>query len=128
MINRTNTILPKSHADVEEKVQATPNVSLSTIAPPKLPKRLIAPELMTAFAAAVRGSDLTKAGLIEMLKKQYVHQMFFFFSLFFPLHYLPLFRFYSFLVLCLEVCELYANPNHAKPDSQNKPKTQSKTR
>ena len=52
----------------------------STLAPPtfnKPPKRLIAPELMTAFAAAVRGSDLTKAGLIEMLKKQYVTSIYF---------------------------------------------------
>lgn len=72
LINRTNTLLPKRNADNEEKVQAIQTPGSSTLAPPKPPKRLIAPELMTAFAAAVRGSDLTKAGLIEMLKKQYV--------------------------------------------------------
>lgn len=89
MINRTNTLLPKSNAEVEEKAQATPNPNIflsSTLAPPKPqhPKRLIAPELMTAFAAAVRGSDLTKAGLIEMLKKQYVTDLFSVFNIFFP--------------------------------------------
>lgn len=81
MINRTNTLLPipNSNSHVEDKPHAnTPHniISSSTLAPPpkpQPPKRLIAPELMTAFAAAVRGSDLTKAGLIEMLKKQYVH-------------------------------------------------------
>lgn len=80
MINRTNYLLPMPNGkpDVEGKTQInTPsNINLSSThgPPPKSqqPKRLIAPELMTAFATAVQGSDLTKAGLIEMLKKQYV--------------------------------------------------------
>lgn len=40
--------------------------------PPKPHKRLIAPELMDEFKAAVQGNDLTKVGLLEILKKQYV--------------------------------------------------------
>lgn len=39
-------------------------------------KRLVGPEDLEAFREAVSGSDLTKAGLIEVLKKRYVHQMF----------------------------------------------------
>lgn len=41
---------------------------------PKAPKRYIAPELLGAFKAAVQGSDLTKMGLIEVLKKQFPKQ------------------------------------------------------
>jgi len=38
--------------------------------PPKPPKRLIAPELMDDFKAEVEGNDLTKVGLLEILKKK----------------------------------------------------------
>lgn len=37
---------------------------------PKAPKRMVAPEVLEDFKRAVDGSDLTKAGLIEILKKQ----------------------------------------------------------
>lgn len=71
MINRINTLPPNSDTDAEEKPQGAGRpADPSMLAIPKIPKRLIAPELMTAFAAAVQGSDLTKAGLIEILKKQ----------------------------------------------------------
>ncbi|KAL8648408.1 MAG: hypothetical protein Q9226_006005, partial [Calogaya cf. arnoldii] len=40
----------------------------------KLPKRMVAPEVMDDFKRAVDGSDLTKAGLIEILKKQFPKQ------------------------------------------------------
>lgn len=84
MINRTNYLLPipngNSHVEDKSQPRIPPNnnINLSSsilgaALKPQQPKRLIAPELMTAFAAAVRGSDLTKAGLIEMLKKQYVY-------------------------------------------------------
>ncbi len=42
--------------------------------PPKPPKRLIPPELLPSFKDAVVGSDLTKIGLVEMLKKQFPKQ------------------------------------------------------
>ncbi|KAL8672071.1 MAG: hypothetical protein Q9168_003466 [Polycauliona sp. 1 TL-2023] len=37
----------------------------------KLSKRMVAPEVFEDFKKAINGSDLTKAGLIEILKKQY---------------------------------------------------------
>lgn len=37
----------------------------------KKPLKLIEPEFMTAFKQAIDGSDMTKAGLIEVLKKQF---------------------------------------------------------
>lgn len=39
---------------------------------PTKPQRLIAPELMDEFKAAVQGSDLNKLAIVEILKKQYV--------------------------------------------------------
>lgn len=70
-VNRINTLLPNSDTDAEEKLRGAARAAdPSMLATPKFHKRLIAPELMMAFAAAVRGSDLTKAGLIEILKKQ----------------------------------------------------------
>jgi len=38
--------------------------------PKEPPKRLIAPELMDDFKAEVEGNDLTKVGLLEILKKK----------------------------------------------------------
>jgi len=35
------------------------------------PKKLLAPEDLPAFCAAVQGSDLSKVGLIEVLKKKF---------------------------------------------------------
>jgi chromatin assembly factor 1 subunit A len=40
-------------------------------ADPSKPLKLISPDLLPAFKHAVEGSDLTKAGLIEILKKQF---------------------------------------------------------
>ncbi|KAL8787393.1 MAG: hypothetical protein Q9213_002276 [Squamulea squamosa] len=40
----------------------------------KAPKRMVAPEVLEDFKRAVDGSDLTKAGLIEILKKQFPKQ------------------------------------------------------
>ena len=40
-------------------------------ADPNKPLKLISPDLLPAFRQAVEGSDLTKAGLIEILKKQF---------------------------------------------------------
>ncbi|KAK8173490.1 chromatin assembly factor 1 subunit A-domain-containing protein [Phyllosticta citrichinensis] len=38
---------------------------------PKPPKRTVPPEVLAEFKAAIEGSDLTKLGLIEALKKQF---------------------------------------------------------
>lgn len=38
--------------------------------PSRAPKRLVGVDTIEAFKAAVAGSDLTKAGLVEVLKKQ----------------------------------------------------------
>ncbi|KAL8847914.1 MAG: hypothetical protein Q9221_007045 [Calogaya cf. arnoldii] len=37
-------------------------------------KRMVTPEIMDDFKRAVDGSDLTKVGLIEILKKQFPKQ------------------------------------------------------
>ena len=42
--------------------------------PTKPPKRLIPNELIDDFKAAVAGSDLTKIGLVEQLKKKFPKQ------------------------------------------------------
>lgn len=48
-----------------------PNPANSALAgPSKPPRRLIAADLMITFKAAIQGSELTKAGLVEVLKKQ----------------------------------------------------------
>lgn len=38
---------------------------------PKVPKRLLPSELMNEFKNAVQGNDMTKIGILEILKKQY---------------------------------------------------------
>ncbi|KAI9878280.1 MAG: hypothetical protein M1830_001380 [Pleopsidium flavum] len=78
VINRTNTVInghvtsPLTLLDSEGKVvSSTPTcATLSKVQKPG--KRQVAPELMPEFKKAIQGSDLTKAGLIEILKKQYV--------------------------------------------------------
>jgi chromatin assembly factor 1 subunit A len=62
-IHRQNTLLPLSSAPATSDPSAP-------MKPPKPPKRLIAPELMDDFKAEVEGNDLTKVGLLEILKKK----------------------------------------------------------
>ncbi len=78
VINRTNTVInglatqSLTLLDSDGKiVNVTPNCAAPSKAQ-KPVKRLVAPELMPEFKKAIQGSDLTKAGLIEILKKQYV--------------------------------------------------------
>lgn len=65
-VNRQNTILlaPATSKD-------RPSDPLATTKPSKPPPRLLPPELMEDFKRAVQGNDLTKVGLLEVLKKQY---------------------------------------------------------
>ena len=62
--NRQNTLLAPSAAQGSD-----PSAKMK---PPKPPKRLLPTELMIEFKAAVDGNDLTKMGLIEVLKKRYI--------------------------------------------------------
>ena len=64
--NRQNTILPTS-ATCKDR----PSDPSTTTKPPKPPPRLLPPELMEDFKEAVQGNELTKVGLLEVLKKQY---------------------------------------------------------
>ena len=47
-------------------IQSKPNTTQ-----PKKPLKMIEPEFMSAFKQAIDGNDMTKAGLIEVLKKQF---------------------------------------------------------
>ena len=67
-INRQNTLLSPSAAVSGKKtveVDAT-----APMKPPKGPKRLVPSELLDEFKKAVDGNELTKLGLVEVLKQQ----------------------------------------------------------
>lgn len=65
-VNRQNTLLPI--AGSKDRIFDP----LAATKPSKPPPRLIPSELMDEFKKAVDGNDLTKVGLLEVLKKQYV--------------------------------------------------------
>ena len=65
-VNRQNTLLPPSGI-----ASGTMLAKPDSTKPTKV-HRLIPPDLMDDFKAAVQGNDLTKMGIIEVLKKQYV--------------------------------------------------------
>ncbi len=78
-INRTNPAInglgpgTLTLVTADGKVVSTPtNLATPSKAQKAVNKRQVAPELMSDFKNAIQGSDLTKAGLIEILKKQYV--------------------------------------------------------
>ena len=62
-IDRQNTLLSPSKAATSMKANAP-------MKPSKGPKRLIPLELLDEFKKAVDGNELTKLGLLEVLKKQ----------------------------------------------------------
>ncbi|KAL8727557.1 MAG: hypothetical protein Q9166_005963 [cf. Caloplaca sp. 2 TL-2023] len=71
-INRNNLSVPDSTSVLEGM---KPQNDARTVVPSRVskpPKRIVAPDVLEDFKRAVNGSDLTKAGLIEILKKQYV--------------------------------------------------------
>lgn len=75
-IQRTNNILPLDAAQIVTDLKS--NYSLSSPLKPStaksksaVPSKPIPPELLENFKKAVADSDLTKAGLIEVLKKRY---------------------------------------------------------
>lgn len=65
-VNRQNTLLP-APATLKDR----PSDTSATTKPSKPRPRLLPPELMDDFKRAVQGNDLTKVGLLEVLKKQY---------------------------------------------------------
>lgn len=71
-INRSNHLLSPSSSENSKFGLASDRSSV--MKPPKAPKRLIAPELMEDFKTTIEGSDLTKVGLIEILKKRFPKQ------------------------------------------------------
>ena len=73
-INGANNLLTPSSHSVASTVKPTSSVAASTPANSKPPKRLIPSELVNDFKAAVEGSDLTKLGLVEQLKKKFPKQ------------------------------------------------------
>ncbi|KAL8658485.1 MAG: hypothetical protein Q9202_007548 [Teloschistes flavicans] len=73
-LDRTNHLMPLSSAFRLDgvKMQQLTGDRLSSSS--KGTKRMVAPEVLEDFKRAVEGSDLTKAGLIEILKKQFPKQ------------------------------------------------------
>ncbi|KAL8950380.1 MAG: hypothetical protein Q9222_003578 [Ikaeria aurantiellina] len=74
VIHRTNQILPLPGM-AHDSIDTSPaNENTISSKPFKAPTRIIPPEVLGDFKRAVEGSDLTKAGLIEVLKKQFPKQ------------------------------------------------------
>lgn len=69
--NRTNFLIPNSTLapDGLKPLPLNANSIFSSKAP-QAAKRMVTPEVLEDFKRAVKGSDLTKAGLIEILKKK----------------------------------------------------------
>ena len=67
-VNRQNALLDPSTAAMGIKTAGSD--AMAPMKPPKGPKRLIPPDLFEEFKKAVDGNELTKLGLIELLKKQ----------------------------------------------------------
>lgn len=72
-VDRQNNILSSSMFTEAPKTMES---DLSGPMKPAKAQRLIAPELMGEFKAAVQGSDLNKVAIVEILKKQYVAPIF----------------------------------------------------
>lgn len=71
-INRQNTLLGPSAATTGAKIAGSD--AHTSMKPSTGPKRLIPSELWEEFKDAVAGNELTKLGLLEVLKKQFPKQ------------------------------------------------------
>ena len=69
-LNHANLPIPYPTSTLGGLKTATDIPAIHSTKPSKPSKRTVAPEVMEDFKRAVDGSDLTKAGLIEILKKQ----------------------------------------------------------
>ena len=67
-VNRQNSLLDPSTAAMGIKTAGSD--AMAPMKPPKGTKRLIPSDLFEEFKKAVDGNELTKLGLIELLKKQ----------------------------------------------------------
>ena len=67
-INRQNTLIGPSVAAIGTKTAGSD--APAPMKPSKGPKRLFPSELMEDFNKTVDGNELTKLGLLEVLKKQ----------------------------------------------------------
>lgn len=71
LLNQTNSIVNQTaDFDTEQQAFNSKLVNCSQFKIPGKPTRMIAEELLAEFKEAVEGSNLTKAGLVEVLKKQ----------------------------------------------------------
>ena len=64
--NRANLLIPNPAATTGDLLKPP----LPSKASSQAPKRMVASEVLDDFKRAIEGSDLTKAGLVEVLKKQ----------------------------------------------------------
>ncbi|KAL8796588.1 MAG: hypothetical protein Q9182_007333 [Xanthomendoza sp. 2 TL-2023] len=73
-INRTNLLMPNPATALDSPKSPANSQAMPPPRVAKAAKRMVAPEVLEDFKRAVNGSDLTKAGLIEILKKQFPKQ------------------------------------------------------
>lgn len=73
--NRVNLLVPSHSSGVDglKPQQISTNQSLQH-KPSQAPKRMVSQDVLEDFKRAIEGSDLTKAGLVEVLKKQFPKQ------------------------------------------------------
>ncbi|KAL8685110.1 MAG: hypothetical protein Q9218_007972 [Villophora microphyllina] len=69
-LDRTNYLLPPLLDGIKMQQLTGDRLSNSS----KGPKKMVSPEVLEEFKRAVEGSDMTKVGLIELLKKQFPKQ------------------------------------------------------
>lgn len=69
-LNSASNGLPVGGTDKMMRPKTTAGFLSATPAPPKPAKRMVDPEVLDEFKAAIQGSDMTKIALIEALKKQ----------------------------------------------------------
>ena len=64
-------LLPVNRYNAQTRIPTSLKSDLPSPMKPAKTQRLVTPELMDDFLAAVHGNDLTKVGLLEILKKKY---------------------------------------------------------
>ncbi|KAL8933788.1 MAG: hypothetical protein Q9216_006211 [Gyalolechia sp. 2 TL-2023] len=77
--NRVNLLVPHSNSGSAAGLKPQPIYTTSSLPPatkggPQALKRMVTADILEEFKRAIEGSDLTKAGLIEVLKKQFPKQ------------------------------------------------------
>ena len=76
-LSTSNTLLPINSLPTDTSKPSQPkSATTTTTRAAKPPSKPLPPEVLEEFKQAVQGNELTKAGLIEVLKKQYVSPLF----------------------------------------------------